>query len=90
MTAPLRQGLGGLLVTLDGAWRWWDVGGGGAAAFVPEVDGLRVLSSDRHVLLRRVPPPSVSCLEIGSTSPGALLYDARRLFDAQDARATGG
>lgn len=52
--------------------------------------GMRVLSSDRHLLLRRVPPAAASCLEIGSTSPGALLYDARRLFDSQDARATGG
>lgn len=52
--------------------------------------GVRIITSDRHQLLRRVPPPCVSCLEIGSTSPGALLYDARRLFDAQDARATGG
>lgn len=51
--------------------------------------GVRVVSSDRHQLLRRVPPAAASCLEIGSTSAGALLYDARRLFDAQDARATG-
>ncbi|PRW05770.1 Vacuolar sorting-associated 16 [Chlorella sorokiniana] len=83
------ESVGGLLVTLDGAWRWWDLGGGSAAAFATEVDGVRVLSSDRHLLLRRVPPAAASCLEIGSTSPGALLYDARRLFDAQDARATG-
>lgn len=52
--------------------------------------GLRVISADSHLLLRRVPPPAARVLEIGSTSPGALLYDARRLFDAQDARATGG
>lgn len=32
------EGLGGLLVTLAGGWRWWDLGGG-AAAFAPEVDG---------------------------------------------------
>lgn len=51
--------------------------------------GVRVITSDRHQLLRRVPPAAASVLEIGSTSPGALLYDARRLFDAQDARATG-
>lgn len=56
----------------------------------PESAGVRVILSDRHLLLRAVPPPAASCLEIGSTSPGALLYDARRLFDAQDARATGG
>ena len=51
--------------------------------------GVRIISADRHALLRRVPPAAASVLEIGSTSPGALLYDARRLFDAQDARATG-
>jgi hypothetical protein len=47
------------------------------------------MTSTRHQLLRRVPPPAVRVLEMGSTCPGALLYDARRLFDAQDARATG-
>ncbi|KAL4440601.1 hypothetical protein ABPG75_003602 [Micractinium tetrahymenae] len=83
------EGLGGLMVTTDGSWRWWDIGGGGAAGFAAEVDGLRIISADRHLLLRRVPPLAARVLEIGSTSPGALLYDARRLFDAQDARATG-
>lgn len=48
-----------------------------------------MVSASGHQLLRRVPRPAASCLEMGSTSPGALLYDARRLFDAQDARATG-
>lgn len=33
------QSVGGLLVTLDGAWRWWDLGAGAAAAFATEVDG---------------------------------------------------
>lgn len=51
--------------------------------------GLRIMTSTSHQLLRRVPPPAVRVLEMGSTCPGALLYDARRLFDAQDARATG-
>jgi hypothetical protein len=26
-------------VPLEGGWRWWDIGSGGAAAFVTEVDG---------------------------------------------------
>ncbi|KAL4852826.1 hypothetical protein ACK3TF_006093 [Chlorella vulgaris] len=83
------EGVGALLVTLEGGWRWWDVGSGGPAAFAAEVDGLRIMTSTRHQLLRRVPPPAVRVLEMGSTCPGALLYDARRLFDAHDARATG-
>ena len=33
----LLQGVGLLLVTLEGCWRWWEVGG--AAALAPEVDG---------------------------------------------------
>eukprot|EP00887_Chlorella_sp_A99_P002232 scaffold10.g2232.t1 len=77
------EGSGALLVTLDGCWRWWDLGAGGAAALVTEVDGLRVLTNTASHLLRKVPPPLASALEIGSTSPGALLYDARRLYDAQ-------
>ncbi|EFN53979.1 hypothetical protein CHLNCDRAFT_135924 [Chlorella variabilis] len=82
------EGLGALLVPLEGGWRWWDVGGGGAAAFATEVDGVRIITGGAHQLLRRVPPPAARVLELGSTHPGALLYDARRLFDAQDARAT--
>lgn len=49
-----------------------------------------MITPRRHDLLRAVPPAAVRVLEMGSTAPGALLYDARRLFDAQDARATGG
>jgi hypothetical protein len=30
-------------VPLAGGWRWWDVAGGGAAAFVTEVDGACVV-----------------------------------------------
>jgi hypothetical protein len=37
------QGVGALLVTLEGGWRWWDVGSGGPAAFAAEVDGERQL-----------------------------------------------
>lgn len=27
------------MVTIDGSWRWWDIGAGGTAAFATEVDG---------------------------------------------------
>jgi hypothetical protein len=81
------QGTGALILALAGGWRWLDLGVGGAV-LVTEPDGVRIMAGGTHSLLRRVPDPLVSVLEIGSTSPGALLYDARRLFDAQDARAT--
>lgn len=82
------NGIGALLVTVQGkgGFRWWDLGPG-AAALVGEVDGVRVLTRDQHVFLRSVPAPLASVLEIGSTSPGALLHDARKLYDERDARA---
>ena len=36
----------------------------------PEVDGVRILTSQRHELLRRVPDALVDIFRIGSTSPG--------------------
>jgi len=82
------NGIGALLVSVQGGAgiRWWDLGPG-AAALVGEVDGVRALTSHKHVLIRSVPAPLVSVLEIGSTSPGALLHDARKLYDERDARA---
>ena len=44
---------------------------------------MRLLTNSASYLLRKVPPALASALEMGSTSPGALLYDARRLFDSQ-------
>jgi hypothetical protein len=79
--------VGALLVTPAGVARWWDLGAAPAAALASEVDGVRVVTAGAHALLRAVPPPLASVLEMGSTSPGALLYDARRLYEARDARA---
>jgi vacuolar protein sorting-associated protein 16 len=80
------NGVGALLVTVQGAYRWWDLGPG-AVSLINEVDGVRALTSDQHVFIRSVPAPLASVLEIGSTSPGALLHDARKLYDERDARA---
>ena len=38
---------------------------------LPEVDGVRLISNERHELLRRVPAATVDVFETGSTSPGA-------------------
>jgi hypothetical protein len=79
--------VGALLVGAAGGARWWDLGAPAAGVLVPEVDGVRVLTPAAHALIRRVPAPLASVLEPGSTSPGALLHDARRLYEARDARA---
>lgn len=79
--------IGALLVSVKGGgYRWWDFGPG-TVALVGEVDGVRALTSDQHVFIRSVPAALASVLEIGSTSPGALLHDARKLYDERDARA---
>jgi hypothetical protein len=57
------------------------------AALAPECDGLRVLTTDSHSLLRRVPEPLARCCGIGSTAPGAMLTDALEAFDRGAARA---
>ena len=80
------NGVGALLISIEGAWQWWDMGPG-SAALVGEVDGARAVTTDQHLFIRKVPGPLASVLEIGSTSPGALLHDARKLYDDRDARA---
>lgn len=82
-------GVGALLVTLEGAARWWDLGPG-PAALVGEVDGARAVTGTAHWLLRRVPPAATAVGELGSTSPGALLHDARQLAEGRDPRAAAG
>jgi hypothetical protein len=57
------------------------------AALVPDCDGLRVLTADAHMLLRRVPEPLARCAGVGSTAPGAMLADALDAFDKGSARA---
>jgi vacuolar protein sorting-associated protein 16 len=37
---------------------------------VPERDGVRVVSDERHELLRRVPAPLADVYRVGSTTPG--------------------
>jgi len=57
------------------------------AILAPECDGVRIITRAKHEFLQRVPDCLVSIFGIGSFSPGALLYDALELFDAQSARA---
>eukprot|EP00850_Spirogloea_muscicola_P020034 SM000206S06243 [mRNA] locus=s206:68260:73829:+ [translate_table: standard] len=56
-------------------------------ALVPEVDGVRLLTSSAMEFLHRVPDSTVSIFRIGSTAPGALLFDALDHFDKRSAKA---
>mmetsp|Transcript_11428 Transcript_11428/g.29770 ORF Transcript_11428/g.29770 Transcript_11428/m.29770 type:complete len:737 (+) Transcript_11428:2-2212(+) len=53
---------------------------------VPEIDSMRLVMSGRHELLRKVPAPLAEVFRPGSTSAGTKLWDARELFEANDAR----
>ncbi|KAA6418805.1 MAG: vacuolar sorting-associated 16 protein [Trebouxia sp. A1-2] len=54
---------------------------------VSECDGIRLVSAEQHELLSRVPDSLTDIFKLGSTAPGALLLDARQLFERQNARA---
>lgn len=81
------EGIGILLIDLSGASKWWNLNSTGQA-IVSELDSARIFTDSYHYLIRQVPNSLVSVLEIGSTSSGALLYDARKLYESGDARAT--
>eukprot|EP00116_Pleurobrachia_bachei_P015631 sb/3475893/ len=53
----------------------------GEVFVVPEMDGLRMISSKTHELIRRVPASLVEVLGMGSLQPGAVLFDAQKEFN---------
>ncbi|KAK9474855.1 Vps16, N-terminal region-domain-containing protein [Dipodascopsis tothii] len=48
----------------------------GRVFLVPEIDGVRVISSDRCEFIAKVPDVTVDAFRIGSTAPSAILLDA--------------
>lgn len=52
-----------------------------------EIDSVRIISCETVELLLRVPESVVSIKSIGSTSPGALLFDAIEAYNRGDAKA---
>eukprot|EP00232_Nephroselmis_pyriformis_P024958 CAMPEP_0182870464 /NCGR_PEP_ID=MMETSP0034_2-20130328/10539_1 /TAXON_ID=156128 /ORGANISM="Nephroselmis pyriformis, Strain CCMP717" /LENGTH=344 /DNA_ID=CAMNT_0025002961 /DNA_START=9 /DNA_END=1039 /DNA_ORIENTATION=- len=54
---------------------------------VQECDGVRIITSSKLEVLHRVPDSLVSIFSIGSTSPAALLLDAREHFERGSAKA---
>ena len=45
------------------------------------IDGILILSIDGIELFQKVPESTLKVFGIGSTHPGAILYDASDLFD---------
>jgi len=68
-----------LMVGPFGDWVKYDAAG--VAALSTEPDGLRILSSSKSDLLRRVPDELADALRPGSAAPSAALRDARRALD---------
>ncbi|KAJ3299233.1 hypothetical protein HK104_009629 [Borealophlyctis nickersoniae] len=59
----------------------------GVVHLVPEFDGVRIISNDRCEFLQRVPTVTEEVFKIGSTAPGAILYDAFDHFERGSPRA---
>mmetsp|Transcript_12464 Transcript_12464/g.35002 ORF Transcript_12464/g.35002 Transcript_12464/m.35002 type:complete len:872 (-) Transcript_12464:151-2766(-) len=74
-----------LMVGPFGDWVYYPIDE--PATLVSEVDGLRIVSNRTTQLLRRVADSLVDIFRIGSTSPGAALFDARTLFEQHNAKS---
>ncbi|OAJ45213.1 hypothetical protein BDEG_28371 [Batrachochytrium dendrobatidis JEL423] len=55
----------------------------GVVHIVNEIDCARIISNTRCELLERVPVVTETIFRIGSTAPGAILFDAREHFEKQ-------
>jgi hypothetical protein len=55
----------------------------GAVFLVSEPDGVRVHSLTACDFLQKVPNSTEEVFKIGSTAPGAVLYDARDLYEVK-------
>lgn len=54
---------------------------------IPEIDGIRIFSTENCDFLYRVPASSEKVFRPGSTSPAAILYDAADQFDRRSPKA---
>lgn len=62
----------------------------GSTHLVTEVDGVRIIASDRHEFLQKVPDVSNRVFRPGSNDPAALLFEAAEQFSAKSSRADEG
>lgn len=62
----------------------------GPTHLVGEVDGVRIIASDRHEFLQKVSDVSSRVFRPGSHDPAALLFEAAEQFSAKSSRADEG
>lgn len=62
----------------------------GPIHLVGEVDGVRIIASDRHEFLQKVSDVSNRVFRPGSNDPAALLFEAAEQFSAKSSRADEG
>ncbi|KAG0320863.1 hypothetical protein BGZ99_004280 [Dissophora globulifera] len=58
-----------------------------ALFLVSEIDGVRIIGSEKCEFLQRVPDVTESIFKIGSTAPAAMLYDALDHFEKKSPKA---
>ncbi|KAF5302481.1 hypothetical protein FQR65_LT08571 [Abscondita terminalis] len=58
-----------------------------AVSLVPEIDGVRVLSTFQHELIQKVPDVVQKIFRINSTEPGSFLLEASKQFQKRSHRA---
>ncbi|XP_066543432.1 vacuolar protein sorting-associated protein 16 homolog [Amia ocellicauda] len=57
------------------------------SVLVPELDGVRIISSTRHELLQEVPVACEEIFKIASMAPGALLLEAHKEYEKESQKA---
>lgn len=55
--------------------------------FIPEIDGIRIVSNEKHEFLQKVPSVVENVFKIGSVESGAMLYEAMKEFEKKSAKA---
>ncbi|KAF5305511.1 hypothetical protein FQA39_LY01602 [Lamprigera yunnana] len=58
-----------------------------SVALIPEIDGVRVLSTFQHELIQKVPEVVQKIFRINSTEPGSFLLEASKQFQKRSHRA---
>ncbi|XP_022919610.2 vacuolar protein sorting-associated protein 16 homolog [Onthophagus taurus] len=59
----------------------------GSVHLMPEIDGVRVISSCQHELIQKVPDVVQKIFRINSTEPGSFLLEASKQFQKRSHRA---
>jgi len=54
---------------------------------IPEIDGVRIITNETCEFLQKVPETTESIFRIGSTEPGAILFDAYEQFVNKNPKA---